>query len=474
MNKELVSNEFIKKVVERLPDNAKRYIIENSYTIEDYINDVYYEKYKKAVKMNEQLRYEKKRLRQTKNSWANGSLKEIKNYAMKKSKRGICSIIQAAELLFLSEPKEFHKVFGCDSIVDYGVKLELSINDWCEEESLMLTDFPYFNTRTKLQQQKALEIDVAVIVGTIALNDSSLLDEKFSMKLDYLIDNPYVSDGIGSFKNLKGQTELPYYVHTYKMENKEIVTYIDKAYVDDLKLNNKRVPLYDTKDDHIIATALMKRDIMFYTHKRLTVNIGEVTKAIYKSDNAKNYKAIVDRLIKMAALKFSFIEDGKGLEIRSLFDIKFPDDDDIVNQGNVFLYFSEKFYEKIVSEQVTHIYTKELQKLESPDAVSLAFMLQKERLGITNDTGTVMYSYSYFSEKISFRKGTIKENCKFIERALEELKDKNTIVKSFERVGVNFYITFYPVSQQELQALLKYKEETKKLLSDIQPQGLLN
>lgn len=471
-----ISEQLLKLIKDELTDNMKRIMNKSGIDINDYINNIYHEKYTKAVKMNEKLRYEKKRMNQTKSRWAKGVIKEIDNYSIKKSKRGIHSIIQIAESLLESEPNEFYNIYKCNTIEEYSKTIIDKINKWANDDTTNLTDFPFFNTRNNSQQASGIESDIAVIVGNIVVKQDGLQDDQFSMKMNYLIDNAYVSDGLGSYKNLIEDPESQVYTHSLKLDNnKEVITYIDKKYVDKLRVENKNVRLYDSTDDQLIATALMKRDSLFYTHKRLTVNIGELTKLVYKSDNARNYKAVVDRLTKMAYLKFGFMEEGKGLEISSLFDLKFPSDDDDINKGKVFLYFSDKFYNSIIQDQVTHIYTKELQKIESSDAVSLAFLLQKERLANPSGTKPITYSYSYFSEKISFRKRkNYKEGCEFIEEAITELVNKNTIVKAFQRRGLEFHIVFYPVEQEEMHALLKYKEEKKELLSELQSKTLLN
>ncbi|MGG2134619.1 hypothetical protein AB1284_25440 [Bacillus sp. S2(2024)] len=427
-----------------------------SIDLEDLINIVF-EKYYKDKDIKDTLnKLKRDDLNRTKKRWFTNA---IKNYEAEKKKKNRIEIDGEAEFLlrFYEQygenlfEQEFSKYKSPESIISSRIA---EIKEWSESETKFLTDYRYINQKTKLQIEKAIEIDIAILIGNYLKKSKSSGAQVYE---NSLVD-------LAFFGNTRGKVSLEeetymnedneYYRHKYTPDkNMEINVLVDKDYV--MSKENKVSDL-DPMDYKIFLEVMRHRDELFATQKLIIVKIGDLVSNIYSSGGMKNYMIVEERLKKMRHFSITK-QDNKG----NWSAIGIFSDVNVIVQPNgtkvAEIYVTEAIYKDYIQKQTVRIYKEKVDNLTQNTSQHLIFIMQKERLiCYKSETNyAVTRDYTYFAGKIRFKKKRKNENLKELEAALSELVEQNIVVKSYKRIGEVFQIQFHPINEQEVQDLLE-------------------
>ncbi|MCP8970152.1 hypothetical protein [Ectobacillus ponti] len=332
---------------------------------------------------------------------------------------------------------------------------QAELQEWANDDARLITDYPYIQHKTNLQIEKAILLDIAMLIGAALTkqtqHDLEIIESPYSAT-----DNPLFANSQSKIKvdgeTLK-QNSKEYYKKSYQAGKTQLAeVLIDKDYA---AQKDYKVPDLDMIDSRIFLEVMSHRGKLFATQKLITVRITDLVKGIYSSDGKKNYENLESRLKKMQ--HFSLVrqyEDGGWESIGIFSDVKVLVQEDGTRVAEI--YVSEAVYKDYIQNQTVRIYKDKIFNLSSGYAHHLIFPLQKERLARyqMNLSFETSMDYLYFATKVRFTKRRKADNLRDIEIALQELIDQQIVVKAFERIRDVFYIQFHPVQEKEVQNLL--------------------
>jgi len=418
-----------------------------------------YQKHYENKDVQETLRSLKKDfLRRTKKRWLDNAVRDYQRKDPKKNKeligeyKALLPYYETnGEELFQTQ---FKNVASPEDLINSRIKV---LEDWCEDDKMLITDYPYINQKTKTQREKAISTDIAILIGSI------LLDPAFqNNQHQNIIESPFSTVEIPFFSNSRAKLiveqpllkkgEKEYFTSPYNSEDgTDYELLIEKEYAEE---TGNKVNDLDRSDYKLFLEIMSKRDELFATQKVINVKIGDLVKGMYNTDSQRNYKNIEERITKMKHYSMTKIQEDKKIAY-GIFDYV-----DITTMPNgtriAEIHVNEVIYRDYIQRQTVRIYKNKVEKLSLDAAYHLLFIMQKERLICyeTNSSYTVARDYLYFSTKIRFRKRRKNENLVEIEKALDELVEQKLAVESYKRSGQVFQISFIPVGESEVQDLL--------------------
>lgn len=406
------------------------------------------------------------RRQRTKQRWAK---------ALNNNNSALKEELNLAKLVFENvankDTNKFKNLYDVNTPKELELKMLEEINNWVKQDEKFVIDFRYLNTIKRVSSIKsALKNDIIYFSLTFLSQNS---------KNNNLITIPdtYMNIPIDSSKRNKLKL-----TGTTIIENEQYLTndyYIDDDNIFRTLVGIKNVErealaqtIYKTFNifDHKIFTYVMsKRDSNFLTTRIITVDIGDIVKELFESDNSKNYDAVINSLLKISKIQCVILTKSKNGSKFSLFDnVKISDSVENRKRKIATIWVNECIISDFVSQRTISYYKDKFTNLSDISNV-LAIHLQKIRLSkyeIKNDDIKVVLTYADFRAFISLGKRK-KSNFVLISDKLAEIKMHNIIIKDFVQKGDKFHITFYPLSPIERKDLLK----TIPIVEDIKELG---
>jgi hypothetical protein len=408
--------------------------------------------------VNEALRILKKDfLNRTKRRWLDAAIRDYEQKKPKKNKE-LIGEYKALTAYYKTNGKElfckqFENVSSPEEVIDKRISI---LREWSQEDSFFLTDYPYIHQKTKTQREKAIHTDISIIIGLTILDPSfqngnhSIIESPFST-----VENPFFSNSRAKLlveQPLLEKEGKEYFLSTYNSEDgTDYELLIEKEYAEE---NGNKISDLDRFDYKVFLEIMSQRDELFATQKIINVKIGDLVKALYKTDSKRNYQMIEERITKMKHYSMTKVQHNKKIAY-GIFD--FVDITTMPNGTRIAeIHVNEVIYRDYIQRQTVRIYKNKVEKLSLDAAYHLLFVMQKERLICyeTKSSYNVTRDYLYFSTRVRFRKRRKKENLVEIETALDELVEQKLAVQSYKRVGQVFQITFIPVGESEVKDLL--------------------
>ncbi|WP_071460632.1 hypothetical protein [Bacillus massilinigeriensis] len=360
--------------------------------------------------------------------------------------------------------EQFRIEFNMDSLEQYMEKAKEELLEWAESEEMPTFTYPFIHEKTKKQRNNAIQIDLAMMIGDLLIKNKLFLkptvyqSPNFAITTSFFGISPRGKLAIDS-KNVSlnepgsdpGKTYHPTIQRSRFATNSNISLLVSSDFVNDL---NKKVPDLDNKDFELFLDVLMFRDASFQTTRRIQFPLKELVKRVYDSDNAKNYQATIERILKLANYRVTEANERGEYFVKGLFSSVRIQEDSKSDSGErlVTAFVSEDVYDDFLRQQVVNIYSDKVMELKGRFSYHLVFVLQKERIMAhqMKETNPVRRSWLDFRYAIRFNKRTKKENLEEFERALDEIKEREFVIQDYYRSGEYFFFTFYPLSELEL------------------------
>ncbi|MFB1100404.1 hypothetical protein [Terribacillus sp. JSM ZJ617] len=374
----------------------------------------------------------------------------------------------------------FQKMFKESSAEAAIEKYIQELEQWHSDKNSMLAAYPFFSDLTSNQKATSVEIDLILIMGEWLVNNLHTLsptgiedgllvfDEEEYMESKKFVEqaptsaleHPYWGVAKKGKSPLNKETTFLEDGRTHFEVKKKKDYELDDSYnlvVDSeiIESFNKHVKTPDMFDSKIFIDLINRRDKNFQKNRRIRVYLSELLDTHFNDKSQKSYKELTERLLRLGYFRIAQRE-GDSVRLRSLFSEMTIERE----QGNndrwyLMAYVSDSVYDNILKEQYVSIYNKKIQELENNLAYHLSFIIQKERiLSYKSDSEDISFelSWSDLSSSIRFNKRSKKENFDEIEAALEEIKQKDFIVKGYKRyTNVSFFVTCHPLNKRELQ-----------------------
>ena len=345
---------------------------------------------------------------------------------------------------------KFLQLYGVDTPEEWHREIVQEMESWRKDHQKLFCDFRYFHALPLDVQKKALLDDMGIVLLT-QLRDITKSATIWEWP-DALQMVPV--DPTNKAKMTPDEATRSY-VHFYE--------------VDEIKMVESRITVPDTEqefvgtifkmlnavDVRIFSYCLSLRDKHFYTTHVLTVNIGDIVRAIYRTDGQKNFIAVKESLLKMQNLNI-IVRDKKG----QAFTLKLLDSVRIFISGNqemARLVVDADIVNQYVRNQTTNLYRESISSLDNEAAKVVVFALQKERIRrmLEGESLTFHATIQYFRGILYFSTKRKKENRDMVERALQRLVEHQLVLRHVERHDDLFVIEFLPIDKNEAIDLVK-------------------
>ncbi|MED0951243.1 hypothetical protein P4T70_24645 [Bacillus mobilis] len=460
---------LIKKVIDKISKTTLLEKMEdkNLGDIEDIISYIYKEHFENKDAKETLIKVKKDSVNRTKRRWTQNAIKDYDKKVNRKNKKELLGEFELLNDYYEKNGKElFLKQFNShpnpESVIEERKQLLLV---WSESDEKSLSSYPYLHQKTKKQVETAIFTDITMIVGMTLLEE-----ERNSYSTNIVVESPFSAIEYPIFGNVRGKVkvndnkekntnESDFYADEYSLsDGNKFDILISKDYVDELNHNVKDLDPFDYK---LFLEVMSHRDETFTTQRTIIVTIGDLVKKLYTSDGKKNYTAVSERLLKMGNFRFTNMKDDGEVNLVGVFsDVKLTP----ISNGNVVarIVVADSMYQNYIQRQTVLVYKQKVDELKVDLAHHLVFVLQKERMICYQTSGSYKISRDliYFAGSIRFKKRSKPENIKEIEKAFDEIIEKQIIVKAYRRIRDTFHIEFYPVEEQEAKDLLEtnYKD----------------
>jgi len=358
------------------------------------------------------------------------------------------------------EKDKFKIMYG---VADYKELKKVRIaelKEWLQNNQIPVTHFRYINLKTQYQIQQAIINDIKFII----LNT---LMEKF----------PYgKQSAIMQMPELMGM--IPYdYTNRVKINVANVVEkgyekyFVDKYYIDDdkyfeLSINMEVLQqdvtlsvlkVLNYRDAMVFSSVISRRDENFYSTREIIVDIGDITKEIFKSRGKNNYIAVKESLYKLQSVSSGVVDSSlSGFTIKIFDKVK-------IQQNVAKIIVSVDIVDEFIRHNTINMYKENINKFKLHSSKILIFRLQSER--IKCDSETKEESPLFLKTNINFFRGSLyfsnkkrQDNIRMIENTLDEIVENKVTLKKYKRKGDMFILEFLPLTKQERKDLLYHEK----------------
>lgn len=332
----------------------------------------------------------------------------------------------------------------------------LEIEEWSKDRNTLLTEYPYLETKTNYQLERAFETDLIYIASDIVYkNPEGFITKYPEEQANYPVFSHASMTVKGNLrfspdsKNIELYDEIP-----LSNGSKFISSFIQANNNEQVRAT--KLPLLDDIDNKIYLFFLKNIDQSFYTKQTVEVGFRDLVTSVYGSDSKKAYKLTEARIYKFLDFQFSCeVVNEKNERVRklsfNLFQSVDMKKDDADNKLKVKITFSDHLYHQIINDQTINIYSHIIDKLENSLSRILVFAFQKERIDafLENRPPRKHYEYTFFTDRVRFRKKDMEANLKLVEAALNEFVSLHALIKDFKRIKNGFEITLFSLTENE-------------------------
>lgn len=379
-------------------------------------------------------------------------------------------------LLYWYEKQNENSVGSVDSI--YGVSTfeeakEKAVNklkEWGRNQESLLCSFPYLNDKSPAQIESAFKNDgrYLLIKNMIAKYPKGEKGTVVSMP-NSITSFPY--DPTNRVRISGMELENQHYKEVYYINDK--TRFESRLKVDAIQegLMQENLKLLNSTDHDILFYLMSMNHEALYQPIPMVVEIGEIVRSVYDTDGKKNYLSVKESLIKMDFMELRVIDESTlrstKVEIFSKVTIEM---DEVSEREVARIIFSEDLIHEFVKNQTVSIYKKIIDSFKLNSTKVLIYPLQRQRIysaSLEPEGENIFFktNLSFFRGALVFGNSKRSAQIKVIEKALDEIISNKITLKSYQRIGDNFKLEFYPFTETEKRDLLSNNAPEKFLLT---------
>lgn len=351
-------------------------------------------------------------------------------------------------------PGKFQTAFDASDLNEYIQNVFQDINHWSSDTESYLLQFPLNSYINKTHLYKFFLNDVLFM----ALN---ILDKKYNGQINtffrhrpnILLDTPVFD--IQPKKHPLTLSSNGQLLANFVTGNGTLV-----VQVNGMKLvGAETYKIMDERDESIISSLVASTGKDFYSSKTVVVDLGSLLKSVYsgKKPGAKTYKEILDRLHRLANVRYTYEEPGKGKYTFGILDT--VQDQIIDGKHTIRITFSERLYDEVIKQNTIKVTKDSFEQLTTPMARLLYPSLQRERINLTLKNQTVTekdhrlintYDQLFFARSILMNPKSKQKNAVLIQEALDDFVTYQVAVESYKMITKDkFQVIFFPLSPEE-------------------------
>ncbi|EZP58385.1 MULTISPECIES: hypothetical protein [Exiguobacterium] len=431
--------------------------------VEAYVNQLYEECYEFQ---NEEDVYTKLRyysFKKLKRRWVRSAIRNyVENKGPMKELRGLHKMY--LEFWDISGKEGFQRKFSADSVEDLMKEHIRELEEWAENNNLLIHTYPHWGQKTKNQRTSTMRTDVLMVIGEVA-KGLKRVQPKAHVATSTSITVPF----FGLADRMKNTTEkfnqgegtlmdLSLDLHDYSAVvpkykqgvPNNLSVLVSNEFLAEL---DGKVPDLDSRDFEAFNEILSYRDISFQTNRKIVFPISKLVKKIYGNDSGKSYALTTQRLVKLGYYRVAVRNEEGDLSIFGLFSsVKISGASAIQRDTQITVTVSEEVYDDLLKQQIISIYGEQIERLKGTFAYHLSFVLQKERLSSfqLKEEMPAKRHWRQFTHSIRFNKSRKAENLKELETNLDRIKELDFIIQDWHRSGDYYFLYFHPLERWEL------------------------
>lgn len=375
----------------------------------------------------------------------------------------------------LSQDK-FSELFGSKDINEYVQIITSTLDDWKNDDEILLTEFKYIECVDKRAIRSAFKNDISLkyLIKYLEEENSKPLTKVPTILSDLPIDTTsrmdFLSDEQKKDLDEAGDIDSPSTIDKLIMFDQgaydEILLQLQKKTYIEIKKGGKA----DKFLDMMTQIALLKSvkylnstdvDIIryYYTHLEKMVLGEPIDKTIYQvvidlglPNRPQYYEQVENSLAKLGSMNLSYDLEGNSIHGNLLGCMIYEDEG--VKRATVYL---GPILQAVVLKKSTFEYDEATFNSLSSDSQQLAIWFQKRRYrsAINNQGYNDIIALGMFSTAIYWNTKRKDRQRDRILASLKELKEKNLIIKDFfyDKRIYQFTIEYIPLSPRELSKL---------------------
>lgn len=369
--------------------------------------------------------------------------------------------------LYNNNPLLFEQTYSNQSLENVLDNKYKEIEAWESNSEAYFIDFPAIESFNKTYIWNALKNDIAYdLSNIIKKNYKGTLDNYFRQYPTELIEQPLFSPSAYDlvFKNVSGEMQEDFFI------TDDGKTFLRTS----LKEKYDAEVCYETMDpDDIIVmnTFISHAGKDFYETRSVTLDAGVIAKALCSNSNPSkwHYELAENRSLKLTKFTWNYYKDDGEKASYNFFDSVRIIPDQETGKKTIIAFFGNLLYRTIVDNKLISVTSQSYDSLTNNLSKIIYFALQRERISASlayhdyikkSLPGDIDYSilskeydYSFFRSIVRFRYNNKKKNIKLITESLDEFKSKGIAIKDYYIEKGNFNITYYPLTQDELDDL---------------------
>lgn len=356
------------------------------------------------------------------------------------------------------DESEFFRQTGAYTMEEAGKIAVEECKKWKEDTKGNSIDFPGLFYQSHKTVYAAFRDDVMVDIWRY-------IDEELDGNINMFM-SPYPEMLIGQpiFSPVSFKLDLTQNGDTLQesirdTENKEVVVLsVNKNQADPglpikTEMSNA-LRTMDETDIKILSVVLASAsDVAMDGKNEVVMLLEDLFQKVSSDKRNREYgmERIRSRLAKMVNYSYRITSETKQLDF-NFFDHVLQEDTD---RGTKLTFrFGSVLYETIIQNKLINITRETFTKLEDPLAKILVYFMQKNRVFTLKDgKTTAKFTYAQIFRAARFPTVNRKKNLAMIANALEDMIRNQSLVRSFEQCGEDFFVEFIPLSEEEKEDL---------------------
>ena len=206
---------------------------------------------------------------------------------------------------------------------------------------------------------------------------------------------------------------------------------------------------------------------------RLSVEIGDIVRAVYRNDSKKSYMAVKESLIKMDFIEVRVIDEKtlRSTKTEIFYNVTI-EEDEISGKEVARIIFSENLIHEFVKNQTVSIYNnKIIDTFQLKSSKVLIYVLQRQRFLYAtqkDEPNPIVFhtNLNFFRGALVFGSIRRANQIRIIEETLNEIMKSGITLQSYTRNGDNFTLVFHPFSEEERVGMSKGEHRASHFLSN--------
>lgn len=390
----------------------------------------------------------KKSRRQKKSRWHLRFNKDMETYpAYTSPKNPLHNLYVGFDKMKIEEYEAVYGNLSKQEVIDREIAKETA---WHKSRNYLLIDYPflmeYYSWSTVYT---ALKMDIVVCMWNYIFSELNGNLSAFYLKYPKeFINKPLFAPDTYKLNAIKDEEEKIKFEIYEEPEIKEVLE------ISPIKDSLNPYKAMNNTDIKIMNTFFNAITDAFYRTRKTVIPFTKFCNDVLGYNwNEEVARIIEERCSNM--VKYSYKgEIGGDIVIFNLFDsIRIVSN---VNEENgekpyVEAMFGSVLYDSIVKNKLISITKENYDMLDNAICKIMIYALQQDRIISWQENSlTSTLDYSFFSQNVMFRQRNRKKNMTLIIEALDEFVEKKIIIDRYTFDGSHFYITFIPLSEEEI------------------------